>query len=87
MPLDFDRPIVPTLRDPDLWLRELFSSQAARDGLVIRRKVRDIERFAGWDRFTAELTRRGYRAFENSGQVIIFCNHAPIQPIAPARDR
>ena len=81
MPLDFNRPIVPTLLDPELWLRELFSSQAARDGLVIRRKARDIERFVGWDRFTAELARRGFRAVENSGQIVIFCNRAPIRPI------
>ena len=84
LPLDFDKPIVPVLADPDLWLNELFSSKAARDGLVIRRQAKDIERFAGWERFTAELTRRGYRAFENCGQVVVFCNSAPIRPIRSA---
>ncbi|MDV4144453.1 hypothetical protein [Shimia sp. FJ5] len=34
--------------DAYLWLRDLFSSRAARDGGVIRRKARDIDRFVGW---------------------------------------
>jgi hypothetical protein len=85
LPFDFDKPVGPMLTDPDLWLRPLFSSKAARDGLVIRRQAKDIERFAGWDRFRDEVTRRGYRAFENSGQVVVFCNTAPIRPIPLAR--
>ena len=32
---------------PDLWLRQLFSAQAARDGGVVRRSVRDVERILG----------------------------------------
>lgn len=64
---------------PEIWLRDLFASRAARDGGVIRRKARDIERFVGWQAFFAEIDRRGYRAYENSGQVLIFCNHAPIR--------
>ena len=34
---------------------------------MIRRKARDVERFAGMDRFLVEIDRRGYRAVENSG--------------------
>ena len=52
------------------------------DGLVIRRKLRDIERFCGMELFLAEVRRRGYRAYENSGQVIVFCNSADITRIA-----
>jgi hypothetical protein len=66
---------------PDAWLAALFASKAARDGMVIRRKARDIERYAGWHRFRAEIERRGWRAVENSGQIVIFCNRAPIRPL------
>ncbi|SPH24376.1 hypothetical protein DEA8626_03427 [Defluviimonas aquaemixtae] len=38
---------------------------------MIRRKARDIERFAGMDRFMAKLHRRGFQAAENSGQIVI----------------
>jgi hypothetical protein len=58
----------------DRWLQQLFQSRAAASGGVIRRKREDIERLVGWGRFTRELERRGYRAIENAGQVIIFCN-------------
>ena len=58
----------------DRWLQQLFQSRAAATGGVIRRKRDDIERLVGWGRFTRELERRGYRAIENAGLVIIFCN-------------
>ena len=46
---------------------------------MIRRKARDIERFAGMSNFLREIDRRGYQAVENSGQIVIFCNRAPIR--------
>ncbi|WP_298910881.1 hypothetical protein [uncultured Aliiroseovarius sp.] len=60
---------------------DLFSSKAARQGAVIRRKLRDIERYVGRDRFEDELRRRGYHAVENAGQLVIFCNQEPIRRI------
>jgi len=54
---------------------------------VIRRKARDIERFAGVDLFLREIDRRGYRAIENSGQIVIFCNRAPIRWLTPGAPR
>jgi len=68
---------------PEVWLHALFTSKAVQQGTVIRRKARDIERFAGMDLFMAEIHRRGYRAIENSGQIIIFCNRAPIRWLTP----
>lgn len=64
---------------PDIWMREVFTSKAVQRGEVIRRKTRDIERFAGIERFRNELQRRGFRAVENGGQVIIFCNQEPVR--------
>lgn len=81
LPLDFNRPRAADLASPDIWLKTLFSSQAAQDGKIVRRSLRDIHRYCGLDTFVAEIERRGYRAFENSGQVIIFCNRAPIRPM------
>jgi hypothetical protein len=64
---------------PEVWLHNLFASQAVQQGAVIRRKARDIERFAGMDLFMREIQRRGYQVAENSGQIIIFCNRAPVR--------
>ena len=63
----------------DGWIAHLFNSQAAREGSVIRRQVRDVERYVGRDVFLAEMRRRGFPVVENAGQFIIFCNQAPIR--------
>lgn len=63
---------------PEIWLNDLFSSKAVQQGGVIRRKARDIERFAGMERFLQEIDRRGYQAAKNAGQIVIFCNRAPV---------
>ena len=70
---------------PEIWLKDLFTSKAVQEGAVIRRKARDIERFAGMERFMAEIDRRGYQVAENSGQLVIFCNRAPIRWLTPPR--
>ena len=36
---------------PDGYMLDLFGSQAARAGGVVRRKVRDIDRYVGRDKF------------------------------------
>jgi hypothetical protein len=63
------------------WIAHLFNSQAARDGGVIRRQVRDVERYVGRDVFLAEMRRRGFTVLENAGQFIIICNQEPIRRV------
>jgi len=65
---------------PEDWIVHVFSSRAAAEGGVVRRKTRDIERIVGRQRFRAELDRRGFRAIENGGQTVIFCNREPLLP-------
>lgn len=69
----------PPVVDPDQWITHVFSAQAAAKGGVVRRQARDVERILGWDRFRAELRRRGYRAVVNGGQVVVFCNAEPVR--------
>ncbi|MEP1965062.1 N-(5'-phosphoribosyl)anthranilate isomerase [Tateyamaria sp.] len=66
---------------PHLILLDMFSSKAAREGAVIRRKSRDIDRLIGRDAFVRELHRRGYRAVENAGQIVVFCNNEPVRTL------
>lgn len=63
------------------WFEHLFSSEAARDGHIVRRKLRDVDRYVGRDRLKTELARRGFHAVENAGQIVIFCNQEPIRRI------
>lgn len=60
-------------------MQQVFDAKAARQGGVVRRSRRDIDRTVGWPQFEAELRRRGYHAVENCGQVVIFCNNAPVR--------
>ena len=72
---------LPAPLSPDAWVTHVFSAKAAREGGVIRRKLRDIERYVGLEAFENELKRRGYHAVENAGQLIIFCNQEPVRLI------
>ncbi|OYU40260.1 MAG: N-(5'-phosphoribosyl)anthranilate isomerase [Pseudorhodobacter sp. PARRP1] len=58
---------------------ELFGSQAAASGAIVRRKVRDVERYIGRAAFLTEAKRRGFPVVENAGQFVIFCNNEPIR--------
>ncbi|WP_417721674.1 N-(5'-phosphoribosyl)anthranilate isomerase [Salipiger sp.] len=70
---------LPTRIRPEDWLRGIFSARAAAEGGIVRRKTHDIERIVGHDRFLAELDRRGFRAVQNGGQTVIFCNCEPVR--------
>ncbi len=67
---------------PEAWFRHLFDAQAARDGCVVRRKTRDMERMVGRAAFVAEIHRRGFTAVENAGQIVVFCNAEKVSRIA-----
>ncbi|MEL6206195.1 MAG: N-(5'-phosphoribosyl)anthranilate isomerase [Pseudomonadota bacterium] len=62
-----------------MWLRQIFLSRAAAEGGVVRRKVRDVERYVGRSVFLAEMERRGFSVVENAGQFVIFCNRSPLR--------
>ena len=74
----------PDYLSPEMWLRHLFSAKAAHNGGVVRRKVRDVERFVGLAAFEREIARRGYFAVVNGVDIIVFCNREPVRPLRAA---
>ncbi|MEZ5755907.1 MAG: N-(5'-phosphoribosyl)anthranilate isomerase [Paracoccaceae bacterium] len=72
-------PEIYALVPPEIWMLQLFTAKSAREGGIVRRQVRDVERIVGRTRFEGELRRRGYHAVENAGQFIIFCNNEPVR--------
>ncbi|MBL4927446.1 N-(5'-phosphoribosyl)anthranilate isomerase [Fuscibacter oryzae] len=64
---------------PDRWVAQMFSARTAAEGGIVRRRVSDVERLIGRDRFVKKIARRGYRAVENSGHFVIFCNAGPVR--------
>ncbi|MDQ2065056.1 N-(5'-phosphoribosyl)anthranilate isomerase [Xinfangfangia sp. CPCC 101601] len=71
------RPL-PAPISPERWIMQLFSAQTVAAGGIVRRQVRDVERLVGRERFLREVRRRGYRAIENGGYFVIFCNTDPV---------
>ncbi|MGZ9811709.1 N-(5'-phosphoribosyl)anthranilate isomerase [Pseudoroseicyclus sp. H15] len=65
----------------ETFFAELFASRQASLGGVVRRKVRDVDRYVGRQCFIDEMTRRGFQVVENAGQFVIFCNRAPIRRV------
>lgn len=64
---------------PEMWMQQIFDVKSARQGGVVRRKLRDVERNVGLDRLHAAVRRRGYHAVLNGEQVVIFCNNQPVR--------
>ncbi|MEL6410405.1 MAG: N-(5'-phosphoribosyl)anthranilate isomerase [Pseudomonadota bacterium] len=58
----------------EIWMQRIFDAKAAREGGVVRRSLRDVDRIVGRETFLLEMRRRGYHVVENAGQVVIFCN-------------
>ncbi len=69
---------LPASITPERWIVQLFSARAAAEGGILRRSVADVERLIGRQRFFHEIRRRGFRAVENAGQFVIFCNRDSI---------
>ena len=63
---------------PHQWLRQMFTSRAATDGGVVRRKVSDVERLVGRETFLELMRCRGFRVVENAGHFVVFCNAEPL---------
>ncbi|MGR3464231.1 N-(5'-phosphoribosyl)anthranilate isomerase [Limimaricola sp.] len=70
---------LPAPMSPDHWLAHMFSAKSAVSGGVLRRSVRDVERYVGRAAFLAEMQRRGYSVIENAGQFVVFCNREPLR--------
>jgi hypothetical protein len=63
---------------PERWITHLFSARSAAEGGAVRRKVADIQRLIGNERFLQEVHRRGFRSVQNARQFVVSCNRAPV---------
>ncbi|MFN4201991.1 MAG: N-(5'-phosphoribosyl)anthranilate isomerase [Tabrizicola sp.] len=63
---------LPEVISPEKWIVHLFSAKGVAEGGTVRRKVADVERLIGRNRFPHEVRRRGFRVVENAGQFIVF---------------
>jgi hypothetical protein len=68
----------PIHSDPEAWIRQIFSAQAAKGG-VVRRSIAWVDREIGRERFFDEVRRRGFHLLASSNQFIVICNRDPVQ--------
>ena len=66
---------------PERRMRHLFSAREAREGGVVRRQYRDVERIVGLEHFAKEILRQGYRAAINGDLKAVFCIREDVQVI------
>jgi len=60
------------------WLDQVFAAKAAHQGGVVRRKIRDVAREIGVERFELEVRRRGFHLLRCDEHFIVICNNKPI---------
>lgn len=70
---------VPHYLSANDWMQQIYDSREAARGGVVKRQIRDVERFVGRDAFVADVARRGFQAVENGRHYVIFCNAQPIR--------
>ncbi|MHA7850449.1 N-(5'-phosphoribosyl)anthranilate isomerase [Roseovarius sp.] len=71
--------IVTRHTNPDIWIEQMFSAQAARKGGVVRRSLTWVDREVGRDRFMQEVRRRGFHLIETADQFLVVCHNGPIR--------
>ncbi|UWQ94079.1 hypothetical protein K3728_10010 [Rhodobacteraceae bacterium M385] len=75
-------------RDPsETWIEQTFDCPGVHSGGMFRISVKAVRRGAGMDRFKKELDRRKFRALENDGNIVVFCNTLPVAILASGPGR
>lgn len=69
---------MPPSADPVAWIEQTFDNPGVRNGGIFRTSVKAVETGIGMDRFIAEVQRRNFRALENRGHIVVFCNRDPV---------
>ena len=64
------------------WISQIFTSQAARGGGIVRRKISSVIEYASIDLLRSEVTRRGFHMVESGEQFVIFCNPGDLKIVA-----
>lgn len=61
------------------WVMQIFQSDIARRGGVVRRKISSIERYASRGAVRLECKRRKYHIVEHGDQWLILCDRASVR--------
>mgnify|MGYP006336967013 len=73
--------IVQTITANDIWLGQIFASEAAKSGGVVRRSIADVERKVGRRALELAVRQRGWHLIECGGQFVIVCSREQVRII------
>ncbi|MDR6830803.1 hypothetical protein J2X48_002489 [Bosea sp. BE271] len=71
----------PVLYHEPAWVTQIFNSDQARSGGVVRRSVASVHRYAGHRKLVAAVRRRGFHMSIEGRQYVINCNDGHKQTI------
>ncbi|WP_341861516.1 N-(5'-phosphoribosyl)anthranilate isomerase [Gymnodinialimonas sp. 57CJ19] len=77
----------PTGDPSETWIEQTFDCPGVHNGGLFRISVKAVKRGAGMERFKQELDRRKFRALENDGNIVVFCNTLPVAILASGPGR
>jgi hypothetical protein len=63
------------------WVEQIFESQIARRGGVVRRKMSSIHQYASLDAVREAAERRGYHIVQHGDQWLMLCDEADVRII------
>ncbi len=64
------------------WVRQMFQSQIAKRGGLVRRKITSIDKFASRAEVKAKSTKGGYHIVQHGDEWLVFCDKASVKIIA-----
>jgi hypothetical protein len=67
------------------WMDQVFNCAEVRNGGVIHRAKRDVEKYAGTAAFVDEVFNRKFRLIETSHAFVVVCNREPVTICGPVR--
>jgi hypothetical protein len=70
-----------TITGNDIWLNQIFASEAAKSGGVVRRNIEDVERKVGRRAVELAVRQRGWHLIECGGQFVIVCSREQVRII------
>jgi hypothetical protein len=70
-----------TITGNDIWLNQIFASEAAKSGGVVRRSIEDVERKVGRRAVELAVRQRGWHLIECGGQFVIVCSREQVRII------
>jgi hypothetical protein len=63
------------------WIGQVFTSQSARNGGIVRRKVSSVKKYATIKELKAEVKRQGFHMLRSGDQFLIFCHQGDFRVI------